>query len=60
MNNEISIEESNDFATNMPFSALLMGEDALGSGDNEMSELTGGKDTAGPLFKLGQQDIVSW
>ena len=36
-----SIEESDNFASDVPFSALLVGEDALSGGENEMSELSG-------------------
>jgi len=42
----------------MSFSALFVGEDALGGGEDKMSELSGGEDVAGPLFKLWEDYVV--
>ncbi len=42
----------------MPFSALLVSEDALGGGEDEMAELPGGEDVIGPLLKVREKDIV--
>ena len=53
-----SIEESDNFASNMSFSAFLMGEDALGGGEHEMAELSGGEDVAGPFFEFRENDVV--
>ena len=54
-----SIEESNNFATNVSFSALLMGEDALGGAQDQVSELSGWQNAAGPLLEFRQKDVVS-
>lgn len=35
-----------------------MSEDTLGGGQDEVSELSGGKDVAGPLLILINQDVV--
>lgn len=43
----------------MPFSAFLVGEDALVGGQDKVAELSGGEDVAGPLLELGDEDIVS-
>ena len=42
----------------MSFSALLVGEDALGGGEDEVSELPGGEDVAGPLLEVGEENVV--
>lgn len=55
-----SIEEADNFSSDVSFSAFLVGEDALGSRQNKMSELSGRKDVACPLFELGEEDIISW
>jgi hypothetical protein len=54
-----SIEETDDFASNVSFSALLMSEDTLGGGEDEMAELSGGENVVGPLFEIGKENIVS-
>lgn len=43
----------------MSLSALFVGEDALGGGEDEVSELSGGKDVVGPLFEIGKKDVVA-
>ena len=53
-----SIEESENFSTDVPFSAFLVGEDALVGGEDEVAELSGGEDVAGPLFEVGEDDVV--
>jgi hypothetical protein len=53
-----SIEESDDLASDVPLSALLVGEDALGGGENEVSELSGGEDVVGPLLVVVDEDVV--
>ena len=55
-----SIEESDDFTSDVSFSAFLVGEDSLGGGEHEMSELSGGEDAAGPFLKFRQEDVISW
>jgi len=47
-----SIEETDDFSSDVSFSAFLVCEDALVGGEDEMSELSGGKDVVGPLFEV--------
>jgi len=37
-----SIEESENFSTDVSFSAFLMGEDSLVGGEDEVTELSGG------------------
>lgn len=54
-----SIEESNNLSSNVSFSALLMSEDALGGGEDEVSELSGGEDVVGPLLEVGEKDIIA-
>lgn len=44
----------------MSFSALLMSEDALSCGEDEVAELSGWEDVVGPFFEVGQEDIVPW
>jgi hypothetical protein len=53
-----SIEESDDLSSDVSFPALFMSEDALSGGENEMSELSGGEDVVGPLFEVGEEDVV--
>lgn len=53
-----SIEESENFSTDMSFSAFLMGEDALVGCEDEVTELSGREDAAGPLFEVSEDDIV--
>lgn len=55
-----SIEEADNFSSDVSFSALLVSEDALGGRQNKVSELSGGENVAGPLFELGEKDIVPW
>lgn len=54
-----SIEEADDLSSDVSFSALIVSEDALGGGEDEMSELSGGEDVVGPLLEVGEEDIVS-
>lgn len=53
-----SIEEADNFASDVAFPALLVSEDALVGGEDEVAELPGGEDVAGPLFELGDEDVV--
>jgi hypothetical protein len=53
-----SIEESDDLASDVSFSALFMGEDSLGGGEDEVAELSGGEDVVGPLLEVGEEDVV--
>ena len=54
-----SIEETDDFSSDVSFSAFLVSEDALVGGEDEMSELSGGEDVVGPFFEVSQLDVVS-
>ena len=36
-----------------------MSEDALGGGEDEVSELSGGEDVVGPLLEVGEKDIIA-
>ena len=54
-----SIEETDDLASDVSLPALLVGEDALGGWEDEMSKLPGGEDVAGPLLEFGEDDVVS-
>lgn len=54
-----SVEETDNFASDMSLSALFMSEDALSGREHQMSELSGGQDVACPLFELREEDIVS-
>lgn len=54
-----SIEESDDLSSDVSFSALVVSEDALGGGEDEMAELSGGEDVVGPLFEVGEEDVVT-
>ena len=53
-----SIEESENFSTDVSFSAFLVGEDALVGGEDEVTELSGGEDVAGPLLEVSEDDVV--
>ncbi len=54
-----SIEETDDFASNVSFSAFFMGEDALGGREDEMAELSGGEDVVGPFFEIGEENVIT-
>lgn len=43
----------------MPVPGLLVGEDALVGGDDEVAELPGGQDAAGPLLEVGEGEVVA-
>ena len=43
----------------MSVSGLVMSEDALVGGEDEMSELPGWQDVVGPLLKIADEDIVA-
>lgn len=47
-----SIEEADNFSSDVSFSAFFMGEDSLSGREDEMSKLSGGEDIAGPLFEF--------
>lgn len=49
-----SIEETDDFSSNVSFSAFLVCEDALVGWEDEMSELSGWEDVIGPFFKVSE------
>ncbi len=53
-----SIEEADDLASDVSLPAFLVGEDALGGGDDEVSELPGGEDVVGPLLIVVEEDVV--
>ena len=42
LTNHCSIEETDDLSSDVSFSALFVGEDSLGGGEDEMTELSGG------------------
>lgn len=64
LNNDIqsksSIEETDNFASDVAFPAFIMGEDALGGGKDKMSELSGGKNVVCPLLKVREKNIIPW
>jgi len=53
-----SIEESDDLATNVSFSGLLMSEDTLVGRQHQKSKLPRRQNTAGPLLEINQFDII--
>lgn len=53
-----SIEESDNFSSNVSLPALLMSKDTLSGGKDQMSELPGGKNVVGPFFEIGHKNIV--
>ena len=53
-----SIEESENFSTDVSFSAFLMGEDSLVGGEDEVTELSGGQNVAGPLLEVSEDNVV--
>ena len=59
MTDDHSIEETDYFTSNVSLSALFVGEDALGGGEDEVAELSGGEDVAGPFFEFWEDDVVS-
>ena len=54
-----SVEESDNFSTDVSLSGFLVGEDALVGGEDDVTELSGGEDVAGPLLELAEGDVVS-
>jgi hypothetical protein len=54
-----SIEESDNLSSDVSLSAFLVGEDSFSCWEDKMAELSGGKNVVGPLFEVGEEDIVS-
>jgi hypothetical protein len=63
LNNSIqsksSIEEADNFATNVSLSALLMCEDSLCGRQDEMSELPGWQNVTRPFFEVRKKYIIT-
>ena len=55
-----SVEETNDFTTNMSASSFFMSIDSLVGWDNQMSELSRRENRIGPLFEVREGKIISW
>ena len=55
-----SIEEPDDFPSDMSASCFFMGVYTLVGGDDQVSELSGWKDIAGPFLKIWECQVVSW
>lgn len=51
------IEETNDLSTDVLATSLLVVHDTLGSGQDDVSELTAGEQVAGPHLNLVQLHI---
>jgi hypothetical protein len=54
-----SIEETDNFASDMSLPAFFVGEDALVGGKDEVAKLSGGEDAAGPFFKFRELNVIS-
>ena len=54
-----SIEETEDLSSDVSVSGLFVGEDSLVGGNNQMTELSRGKNVAGPLLEVFKSQIVS-
>ena len=52
-----SVEETEDFSTDMLGTGLVMVHDALVGGEDEHAELTGGEDGVGEVLELSQRQI---
>lgn len=53
------VEEANDLAGNVLASGLLVVHDTSGGGQDNVAELTSGKELDNPLLELGEADVVA-
>jgi hypothetical protein len=57
MDDSSSVEETEDFATNVLGTSLVVVHDTLVGGKDNDTELTGGKDSVGEVFELAEGEI---
>lgn len=53
------VEESNDLASNVLATGLLVVHDTGGGGQDDVTELTGGEQLDNPLLEVGETDVVA-
>lgn len=53
------IKESDDLASNVLASGLLMVHDTSRGGEDDVAELTGGKESDNPLLEVTELDVVA-
>jgi hypothetical protein len=53
------VEESNDLARDVLPASLLVVHDTGGGGQDDVTELTGGKELDNPLLELREADVVT-
>lgn len=53
------VEEANDLARDVAATGLLLVHDTGRGGENDVAELTGGKELDNPLLELREADVVT-